>query len=83
MVEIRETDCVFRVADGDARTPAAIVIEPRAGGWSLHLNLGPERISIEEAVQVTRRLGNVVTSVTMEPNDPLRWVEAPGSETKQ
>jgi hypothetical protein len=83
VVDIRETDCVFRVFDGDAGAPGAIVIEPRAGGWTMHLNLRPDRISVEEVEGLTRRLREIVQSVTAEPNDPFRWVESPGSETKQ
>ena len=81
MPNIRETDCLFRVADtGDF---VSISIEPRAGGWQMQLNLTPDRTSVDEAKALARRLSQIVSSVTAQPNDPFRWIETPGSETRQ
>jgi hypothetical protein len=81
MANIRETDCVFGVFDSD--NSLAIKIEPRTGGWSLHLNLKTDCVTVEEAEELARRLRAIVTSVTAQPADPFVWIEAPGSGTKQ
>ena len=81
MPEIRETDCVFRATEGEGTF--SITIEPRAGGWAMHLNLRPDSTTFEEAEQLARRLRQIVASVTAQPNDPFVWIEPPGTQTKQ
>jgi hypothetical protein len=81
MANIRETDCVFRVFDSD--NSLAITIEPRTGGWSMQLNLKTDRVTVEEAEELARRLRAIVTSVTAQPVDPFKWIETPGGGTKQ
>ena len=81
MPQIRETDCVFRVTEGEGIY--SITIEPRAGGWAMHLNLKTDCTTFEEAEELARRLRTIVASVTTQPNDPFVWIETPGTGTKQ
>jgi len=81
MPEIRETDCVFKVFDTD--NSLAITIEPRTGGWSMHLNLKTDCTTYEEAEGLARRLQTIVGSVTAQPINPFVWNETPGTGTKQ
>jgi len=81
MPGIRETDCIFRVSEG--QDTHSITIEPSAGGWAMHLNLKPGSITFEEAEELARTLRRIVASVTAQPNDPFVWIETPGTGTKQ
>jgi hypothetical protein len=82
VVQIKETDCLFKVVD-DQTGPRAIAIQPRAGGWVMWLNLKAGRTTLEEAEKLAAQLQERVLHVTAGSNDPLVWVESPGSETKQ
>jgi hypothetical protein len=82
VVQIKETDCLFKVVD-DQTGPRAIVIQPRTGGWVMWLNLKAGRTTLEEAEKLAAQLQERVLHVTAGANEPFVWVESPGSETKQ
>jgi hypothetical protein len=78
VVQIKETDCLFKVVD-DQTGPTAIAIQPRTGGWVMWLNLKAGRTTLEEAEKLAAELQERVLHVTAGSNESFVWVESPNS----